>query len=591
MSQNLAETQQPAPSSLDDYIQQHQMPAAQQPVVHSDYKLFYYGGPSTSGHGHIPSSDQFQVEVMRDDEEMIIGHNTDQVRHEQQQPAPPSLHDHIQQHQIPAAQQPVGNSDFELYYYGGPSTSGHGHLPSSDQFQLEVPIKAMRDDEEMMIGHDTDQLQQEEPAPSSLDNHPTAQHVDYHTDFEFEDHHHDSPTTSEHDVISHERLPSSDSFKEEEVNKPLDEYSKLRNGESFLMHDTGLDDPDRILFFTTQKNLEHLKASAYWGINCVSKFVPRPFCVTWIIHGFYRFKAIPFVYILVRASNPSTFERAMKLLPEDVRPRHVMMDYNRKEYKLAQAFFPDARFHLCYFYFTSDIMKKIANFHWVSRYRRDEQFHLDVKCFMMLSFVKIPDVHRYFNVLKETFDAIYPDSINLGEFYAYMEEKWIGNPQEGKASEMPAELWNVYDSTLNQYPRTNNFFKTWLARYYGHFRSGYFMDEDQEISVHAFIDNIKMEQNVNEFSITRMNVGAELPQFGKINEDMLKIVKEYDNYQPLDYLRAISAASVAPPRSHKRKRSISRSSKSPARIATPSKSSSAATNSPMGSVRNVFVLH
>uniref|UniRef100_A0A914R190 Uncharacterized protein n=1 Tax=Panagrolaimus davidi TaxID=227884 RepID=A0A914R190_9BILA len=248
MSQNLAETQQQysrAPSSLDNHIQQHQIPAAQQSVVHSDVERDYYGGPTISGHGHLPSSVQFQSEVptkaMPDDEEMIIFHGTDQLRQEQQQPAPSSLDNHIQQHQIPAAQQSVVHSDFELDYYGGPSTSGHGLLPSYDQFQLEVPTKVMSDDEEMRIGHDTDQLRQEQqqPAPSYLDNDPTAQHVDYHTDFEFEEDH-DSPTTSEHDVISHGRLPSSDSFKEEEVNKPLDEYSKLRNGESFLKHDTGL---------------------------------------------------------------------------------------------------------------------------------------------------------------------------------------------------------------------------------------------------------------------------------------------------------------------------------------------------------------
>uniref|UniRef100_A0A914YN42 Uncharacterized protein n=1 Tax=Panagrolaimus superbus TaxID=310955 RepID=A0A914YN42_9BILA len=143
----------------------------------------------------------------------------------------------------------------------------------------------------------------------------------------------------------------------------------------------------------------------------------------------------------------------MKLLPEGTFPKHVMMEYKLKEYKLAQTLFPDATFHLCYFYFTGHLMRKIANYHWIHRYRNDQQFHIDVKCFMMLAFVKPVDVVRYFNVLKETFNEIYQDSANLTGFYAYMEDEWIGNPELEKSPTYPIELWNVYDSTINHFSR------------------------------------------------------------------------------------------------------------------------------------------
>lgn len=70
--------------------------------------------------------------------------------------------------------------------------------------------------------------------PADIGDQP----IDYYADFEFV--HRESPTPSENDIISHERLPSSDSFKEEEVLKPLVEFSKMNYGENFLKHDTGL---------------------------------------------------------------------------------------------------------------------------------------------------------------------------------------------------------------------------------------------------------------------------------------------------------------------------------------------------------------
>lgn len=252
----------------------------------------------------------------------------------------------------------------------------------------------------------------------------------------------------------------------------------------------GLDDPNRILFFTTHKNLELLKASDYWGINCVTKKIPRPFAQCWVIQGFDRLKAFALAYFLVRSTDDLTFQRAMKLLPEDILPKHVMMDYNRKEYKLAQRLFPNAKFHLCYFFFTSSIMKKIANHHWSRRYRADEQFHIDVKCFMMLAFVKEVDVVRYFNVLKEIFNGMYQDSACLFDFYEYMEETWIGNPDVNKPPNYPIELWNVYDSTVHGYPRTNNFFKTWLNRLYIELTANSIPENEPVVSV-CFFFNFK----------------------------------------------------------------------------------------------------
>lgn len=54
-----------------------------------------------------------------------------------------------------------------------------------------------------------------------------------------------------------------------------------------------------------------------------------------------------------------------------------------------------------------------------------------------------------------------------------------------------------------------------------------------------------------------MDYGIELPHFRKNNDDILKIVREYDTYEPLNYLRAVSAASLSHKNANSKKKEFS----------------------------------
>jgi hypothetical protein len=63
-----------------------------------------------------------------------------------------------------------------------------------------------------------------------------------------------------------------------------DEFKKISRDKPFLLHDSG-PERDRILIFSTIKNLEMLKKSNEWFVDGTFKTAPHPFYQVFTIHG------------------------------------------------------------------------------------------------------------------------------------------------------------------------------------------------------------------------------------------------------------------------------------------------------------------
>jgi hypothetical protein len=56
-----------------------------------------------------------------------------------------------------------------------------------------------------------------------------------------------------------------------------DEYTTLENGEGFLLHDSGTNDPNRILVFGTNRTMTLVQQSPHWFMDGTFKVVPELF--------------------------------------------------------------------------------------------------------------------------------------------------------------------------------------------------------------------------------------------------------------------------------------------------------------------------
>lgn len=126
-----------------------------------------------------------------------------------------------------------------------------------------------------------------------------------------------------------------------------------------------------------------------------------------------------------------------------------------------------------------------------------------------------------------------------------MEKTWIGYKRnDGKllAGRFPIELWNMYNHSLEGYPRTNNSVEGWhnsIRLFFG----------ISHPSIFKFINGIKQEQNMTELSISQSIAGIPLNKNQKKSDALAVRIKNVietnedpEKFQLKEYLFGISSA-------------------------------------------------
>jgi hypothetical protein len=108
-----------------------------------------------------------------------------------------------------------------------------------------------------------------------------------------------------------------------------DEFTKLLSGERFLLFDSGPSD-DRILIFSTQRNLQLLVRCQHWYADGTFKCAPPLFNQLYTIHGVKYHNVIPSIFALMPNRTEATYERvftALKSLEPSLQPTTITTNY------------------------------------------------------------------------------------------------------------------------------------------------------------------------------------------------------------------------------------------------------------------------
>ena len=103
-------------------------------------------------------------------------------------------------------------------------------------------------------------------------------------------------------VVAHIPNPLSTSV----LNVPDDLRTTIR-GEPFYAFDSGKEDPNRFIIFTTQK-LDELEFSAKWAVDGTFAVCPSLFYQLYTMHGIIKDTTVPLVYCLMRNKTKEKYE-------------------------------------------------------------------------------------------------------------------------------------------------------------------------------------------------------------------------------------------------------------------------------------------
>lgn len=318
-----------------------------------------------------------------------------------------------------------------------------------------------------------------------------------------------------------------------------DEYKTACSGELFLQYDSGPED-NRLLIFSTKRNLQLLARSEHWYADGTFKTVPLLFYQLYTIHGFKDKISIPLVYALLPNKSEETYVtllQQLKLLEPAVSPQSITIDFETAMMNACRRVFPDASQRGCFFHFSQCILRSIQNHGLKKRYESDANFALNMKILAAIAYVPTIHVTAVFEQLCDK--GVFPPESQ--EVVDYFEDTWIGRPTRRHLRRPPKfshEMWNVYQLVLDGLPRTNNSVEGWHRGF-----------EEQVAACHPniwkFIDSIKKEQSVNEIRIEQFFSGSELSnkkkKYRDCDERIKKLVSSYDEQSDIfDYVRGIA---------------------------------------------------
>ena len=162
----------------------------------------------------------------------------------------------------------------------------------------------------------------------------------------------------------------------------------------------------------------------------------------------------------------------------------------------------------------------------------DARINIEVRMMTALAFVRPADVALYFEELQEYVHS------SLEPMLDYLEDNYVGRRvrRGRKQPRFPREWWNVYERSLQSRPRTNNHAEAGHRCLQCDF--GY-----SHPTLGKFIDKLQTCQKTRDIDYDQLEGGIEPRpkelKYQKCDECLYKLLIEYDEREPIEYLRAI----------------------------------------------------
>lgn len=319
-------------------------------------------------------------------------------------------------------------------------------------------------------------------------------------------------------------------------------YTVTCKGKQFLMYDSN-DGKDRLLMFTTKKNLRFLTTCSVWASDGTFKVTPLIFTQLYTIHGMKNGKTFPLVYYLLPNKSKKIYKKALKALKDLIdqyEPDEIIFDFELAFIKTFCKLFPRVHVHGCYYHFKQSVWRNVQSNGLQTLYTENIQFMMAVKMLTALTFVPTQDVIFAYESLISSYYFLNNEDL-LSDLLDYFEHTWIGQKKRDDTRRDPIysiELWNNYEAVLNDLPRTNNGVEGWNHRFAN-------VVNNYHCKLEKLIESLKLEQNTVDVLISQYKAGMEIAPSKRLknkNYDLrLKnVILNYNRNNIIEYLRNVA---------------------------------------------------
>lgn len=312
-------------------------------------------------------------------------------------------------------------------------------------------------------------------------------------------------------------------------------YSTTTDGRRFLMFDSGVDDHNRILIYSTDENLDAMASKTDWFIDGTFKCAPEIFYQVFTIHVYVHGAVIPVLYALLPNKQEATYARLLQALTSlrQLHPTSVVTDFELASFNAVRTAFPHVVIVGCFFHFSQCIFRKLQQCGLQSD-NREQDFNLFIRMLVALAFVPVNDVVDSFETLLE---AHAPERAQC--IIDYFEDTFIGRLTRRNARRQPIfplDMWNVSARIAEALPKTNNSVEGWHRGFQSSLSCSH-------PTFWKFIEQLKKEESLQHFSIVQLMSGGAVLGRKKYRTCQLRIqtlLARYQDMTTVEFLRAIA---------------------------------------------------
>ncbi|RNA00587.1 hypothetical protein BpHYR1_016466 [Brachionus plicatilis] len=173
-------------------------------------------------------------------------------------------------------------------------------------------------------------------------------------------------------LCSRNRVDPYDSY---DISKDLnfelhDDFQVTEKNDLFLVYDEKYNDEDRMLIFSTHKNLQILCENRYWLCDETFDAAPAVFKQLFTLHNIKNGKNLPLVYALFSNKQESTYTKFFRFISERVTlsPLSVSCDYELAIINAIEEVYPDSEIAGCFFHLKKSIWRHIQENNLAAKY-------------------------------------------------------------------------------------------------------------------------------------------------------------------------------------------------------------------------------
>ncbi|KAF7685032.1 hypothetical protein CDIK_4219, partial [Cucumispora dikerogammari] len=311
----------------------------------------------------------------------------------------------------------------------------------------------------------------------------------------------------------------------------------LRGGR-FLQHDSGINDPDRIVVFYSNTSFDYLKRSTVIMMDGTFKICPPTFYQIYTLHGQLFGKSYPLVYVIMKNKKERSYKKAFDFINQkhDVNPRYIILDFETAAINAARNAFHESDVKACLFHYGQAIWRKVQALGLTQLYKENNVFKKMTRMLLNLAFVPEKTVIKSFESIIEATTQDNTDQ-NIQQFIDYFETTYIRKTSQEETKPLfSISLWSCNTRIINNSPRTTNAVESWHRTIKRKF-------ETPHPNMSKLLDTFQKEEELVTSKLIRsMNGKLDILRKNFKKEFNLKIVIEnYENYKNLSFFKALDS--------------------------------------------------